>query len=67
MLKLYSGEQVETNVKYKDHIPINKVPIIILNNRFMLKNEERWNTRIYRYIAKQSRYSPWRRLRGEEV
>jgi hypothetical protein len=25
MLKLYSGDQVETNVKYKDHIPINKV------------------------------------------
>jgi hypothetical protein len=49
MLKLYSGAQVETNVKYKVHIPNNKVPIIILNNRSMLKNEERWNTRMYRY------------------
>jgi hypothetical protein len=49
MLKLYSGDQAETNVKYKDHIPINKVPIIILNNRSMFKNEESWNTRLYRY------------------
>jgi len=40
MLKLYSGDQIETNVKYKYHIPVNKVPVTILNNQPMFRTED---------------------------
>jgi len=40
MLKLYSGDQIETNVKCKYHIPVNKVPVTILNNQPMFRTED---------------------------